>query len=273
MVHVQLSSSVEKGCAKSPISRSRTFARMMTAVVGVSALIVLSLPSKPVSRVLSPVEDTSQICDVQGCYSIKKADNSYSKVVDTKVYVRTGLFEEDPNKIIENPSVIGYKDDGHANCARFVRSTLNYLTHRDTSKSGIFGNAWDIPNNVQSRGGYVSFGKPNVDKLKEGDILFIRYSHSKYTNRSKRVLGNNYFTHVGAVIGFDDADMPIIAHLYHEKIDDVKVGVEVESMSQLLDKRDKDGNLVFELVGFARPNYDISDLDLLALKIKELASL
>ena len=106
-----------------------------------------------------------------------------------------------------------------------IRANLSGLTNLPADDYGIFGDAWQMYDNIQSKGGDLLYetAHPIEDNLisannlasytKIGDIIGFYYPDSKY-NPVARKAGAG-FTHMGIIVGFDEMKEPIIAHFMH----------------------------------------------------------
>lgn len=113
------------------------------------------------------------------------------------------------------------------NCAGFVSVTFDYLFGNGRRFiNGVYGNAWDIPENVESLGdGSYTFYDweqgnifANYDLLRPGDLIGFHYTQSDYLPEKKGLsLGNTPeidFTHIALYLG-EKNNEHYIAHLYH----------------------------------------------------------
>ncbi|MBT4334389.1 hypothetical protein HOD61_01075 [archaeon] len=112
--------------------------------------------------------------------------------------------------------------------------------HYKGDNGGVYGNAWDMRDNVISQGGEVIYSGDydnfksidfDIGSLSSGDILGIYYDGSNYKKPAKESLGDNYYTHVGLIIGENDLNEPIIIHYVNKQLI-------VEPLKDLIDKKD-----------------------------------
>ncbi len=107
--------------------------------------------------------------------SLRKKTKYPAKISDIEHIYNRGdspLDEKRVRELLDNPFASGYKDNGRATCSKYVRTTLDYITGKNTSWYGVYGNAWDLPNHVINAGEHIKFGDVNPEELRAGDILF-----------------------------------------------------------------------------------------------------
>lgn len=117
-------------------------------------------------------------------------------------------------------------------CARYITKFYgNVLGNNSIIKNGVFGNAWNMPQNIVDAGGLELFNvfnnsqfttdtqvrnfyknQPDIDYsiLQPGDIVGINYPTSSYQQEAVET-GTTYNTHVGLVSDVKNG-IPIITH-------------------------------------------------------------
>lgn len=138
-------------------------------------------------------------------------------------------------------------------CARFVSKKAEVSTGTDPISTGVYGNAWTMPENIVNAGGKEIFNiykskqfkniksgkelysitknylnRNNIDysSLKEGDVVGIFMPSSSHHDDVLKT-GTTYNTHIGIIVGFDKNNKPIVEHtvggsVFRDSIDKIK---------------------------------------------------
>ncbi|KHO48257.1 MAG: hypothetical protein QT00_C0001G0271 [archaeon GW2011_AR5] len=169
-------------------------------------------------------------CSKSSCEKLGCSYNSNYKIcTDIEVYETAGTIPERLSSVMggfkgfirKDPLCLG------ANCAQYVTRVHEYVfgigKHFIT---GVGGNAWDMPENIEEHGGTATKfdwrnGEifTNYDIMEPGDIIGFYYSGSDYrADKEKgRELGNTPdidFTHAAMYLGKRGREH-IITHLFH----------------------------------------------------------
>ena len=138
-------------------------------------------------------------------------------------------------------------------CARFVSKKAEISTETDPISTGVYGNAWTMPENIVNAGGKEIFNiykskqfkniksgkelysvtknylnRNNIDysSLKKGDVVGIFMPSSSHHDDVLKT-GTTYNTHIGIIVGFDENNKPIVEHtvggrVFRDSIDKIK---------------------------------------------------
>ena len=138
-------------------------------------------------------------------------------------------------------------------CARFVSKKAEISTETDPISTGVYGNAWTMPENIVNAGGkeifniykskqfkniksgkelysvtknYLNHNNIDYSSLKEGDVVGIFMPSSSHHDDVLKT-GTTYNTHIGIIVGFDKNNKPIVEHtvggrVFRDSIDKIK---------------------------------------------------
>ena len=217
------------------------------------------------------LQDCPTKCHNQGCTfenNVCTSKPTICKINQKKTPIyKTGTISQRLNTvrngykgfIIGDPLCFG------VNCAQYVTRAHEYIfglgKHFIT---GVGGNSWNMPNNIQQHGGTIQWfdwrnGEifRDYDSLLPGDIIGFYYSGSDFrADKEKgREMGNTPetdFTHVALYLGKNN-NQHIITHLYHPPENpDPNKAVRTESIENFFRQYGR----AFQIRAIMRPNQE-----------------